>query len=262
MGKRPKVVAIVAARMTSTRLPGKVMRPILGRPTLELMLERMRRTPGVDEVVVATTEAESSQPICDLAERLHVPLFRGSESDVLGRMVGAARASDADVIVDIASDCIVCDPEAIQTCLEAYLAGTADYVSNALVRSYPIGIDVQVFSTTVLADIERLTQDPLHREHASLYIYQHPERYVLKNLTAPAELAAPDLSLVLDTPKDLQMLTAIYEGLYPVNPVFTLGDILSFLRRHPEIAAITRDVPRPHTVSRYFSEVLAKGRVS
>ena len=260
MTPRPTVLAIVPARMTSTRLPGKVMKPILGRPALELMLERIRRTPGLDGVVVATPQAPSSQPICELAMRLSLPLFQGSESDVLSRTVGAARAYGAEVIVDVASDCIVCDPDTIRTCLDAYLAGGAHYVSNALVRTYPVGIDVQVYSAKVLADVERLTQDPLHREHASLYIYQHPERYTLKNLEAPTELAAPEMSLVLDTPQDFEMLTAIYEGLYPVNPAFTLREILSFLRRNPQVAAIARDVPRPHTVSRYFSEVLARGK--
>lgn len=254
MLEKPKVVAIVPARMTSTRLPAKVMKPILGRLALGLMLERVRRTPGLDEVVVATTVDESSQPICDLAERLGFTIFRGSESDVLGRTVGAATAVGADVIVDVSSDCILCDPVVIQQCIDAYLVGDCDYVSNGLIRTYPLGMDVQVYSARLLAEVERRTQDPLHREHVSLYIYQHPHRYRLKNLEAPAELTVPHLSLVLDTADDLALLTAIYEGLYPHNPSFSLADVLRFLRARPGLPANAQAVPRPHTVSQYFSE--------
>lgn len=244
--------------MTSTRLPGKVMKPILGRPALELMLERVRRTPGLDGVVIATTDDATSQPICDLVARLGLPLFRGSETDVLGRTVGAARAYGVDVIVDVSSDCILCDPALIQECIDSYLAGQCHYVANSLIRTFPIGTDVQVYPTGVLEEVERETKDPLHREHVSLYIYQHPERYTLKNVEAPPDLRAPDLSLVLDTPADLRLLTAIYEALYPVKPAFELRDVLELLRVRPELAAINRDVPRPHTVSRYFAETMAR----
>lgn len=253
-----RIMAIVQARMTSTRLPGKVMKPILGRPTLELMLERLGRTPGLDGVVVATTEDSSSQPICNLAARLNVPFFRGSELDVLGRTVGAAQAYGTDGIVNVSSDCILCDPALVQECIDAYLAGGYDFVSNSLIRTYPLGMDVQVYATRVLAEVEREVHDALRREHASLAIYQQPDRYRLKNVPAPLELAAPDVSLVLDTPADLQMLTVIYEALYPTHPAFSLHDVLSFLRQHPEVAALTQGIPRPHTVSRYFAETLAR----
>lgn len=259
MSNKPTVAAVVPARMTSSRLPGKVMKTILGRPVLELMLERVRRTPGLDQIVVATPDTESSQPIWDLAGRMGLPVFKGSEQDVLGRTVGAAQAFGADVIVDVASDCILCDPEIIQECIDTYLGGRFDYVSNALVRTYPLGIDVQVYPTRVLAEVERETSDPLHREHVSLYIFQHPELYRLKNVAAPPELAAPHLSLVLDTPVDLEMVTAIYEGLYPADLRFSLRDVLAFLRQHPDIAAMNQHIPRPHTVSRYFSEIKVPG---
>src|SRR5262249_21995952 len=155
--------------------------PILGRPLLAHMIERLQRSERVDQIVVATTEDPSSEPIAALARDVGVGCFRGSEDDVLGRVLGAAQAADAELIVETTADCPLIDPQVIARVVDAFLEGGADYCSNLHPRTYPHGFEVQVFPTAVLAEVDRLTQDPADREHVSLYIYEVPGRYRLRN---------------------------------------------------------------------------------
>ena len=237
-----KTVATVEARMNSSRLPGKVLRPILGKPTLELLIERLRRARTVDQVVVATTIHPADDPLERLAGRLGVGCFRGSEEDVLGRVFGAARSVKADVIVEITGDCPLIDPEVIDRVVEIYRGSDADYVSNGLRRTYPDGLDTQVFATAILAEVAELTNDPADREHVSLYIYEHPERYKLLNVESGLPESAWDPRLTLDTAEDLELISSIYHALYPENPTFGLADILALLYRNPHWLAVNRHV--------------------
>lgn len=249
-----RIVCTVAARMTSTRLPGKVLKSILGRPSLELMLERVRRTVGLTEIVVATTTNAADEPIVALARRLGYPVFRGSEHDVLSRVAGAAREHHADVLVELSSDCIAIDPAAIQQCIDEHLREEADYTSNALVRTYPVGMDTQVFSIDALLESNSLVTSAEEREHVGLFVYRRPERYRLHNVIAPTEATEPSLHLTLDTPEDYAMLTALFEGLYPKNQHFSSADIISYLAEHPEIVALNKQVVRNKSASEYFAE--------
>ncbi|TCS62995.1 cytidylyltransferase domain-containing protein [Varunaivibrio sulfuroxidans] len=240
--KSPRTLATIEARMTSSRLPGKVLKPVLGRPMLALMVERLRRVSALDGIVIATTVNATDDPLVDLAENLGVGVFRGSEDDVMGRVLGAARAHGADVIVETTGDCPLIDPAIVQRCVEAYAAADVDYLSNVLTRSYPIGMDTQVFAADILADAAARTDDPRDREHVSLYIYNHPERYRLQNVAAPPALRDPNLALTLDTAEDLALIAAVFEALYPENPDFRLDDILRLLARKPELREINRHV--------------------
>ena len=240
----PRTVATIEARMTSTRLPGKVLKEAVGKPMLELMIERLKRVPSLDGIVVATTVNAADDPVAALAEKLGVGLWRGSENDVLSRVLDAAIHHRIDVIVETTGDCPLIDPAAVEDCIRAYRAAKVDYVSNVLERSYPIGLDTQVFATSILADVARRTNDPADREHVSLYIYRHPETYSLRNVPAPAALARPDLALTLDTPEDYALIEAVFAALYPKNPAFTLADVLALLDRRPEIAQINAHVRR------------------
>lgn len=237
-----KTAAIVQARMTSTRLPGKVLRPILGRPMLELLIERLRRARLVDDVIVATTNNDTDDEIEAVCKRLSAGCYRGSEYDVLDRVVRAAQAHDVDVIVEITADCPLIDPQVVDRLIEMHRQGTADYVANVLKRTYPRGLDTQVFARTVLEEVDRITQDPADREHVSLYIYEHPEKYRLRNLESGLRESLWDLRLTVDTPEDFALVTAIYEALYPQNAAFGLADIVAFLESRPELAAINRDI--------------------
>ena len=216
--------------MTSSRLPGKVLAECVGKPMLELMVERLRRVPSLDDIVIATTANATDDPVAALAERLGVCCFRGSEFDVLDRVLRAARAFDVDVIVETTGDCPCIDPEIVEACIANYQRGGADYVSNVLERSWPVGMDTQVFATDVLADVAARTNDPQDREHVSLYIYHHPERYRLRNVEAPADETAPDLRMTLDTAEDLALIRDVFESLYPTDPKFGVRDILAHLR--------------------------------
>ena len=234
-----KFVAIVEARMTSSRLPGKMMMTIGGRPSLQILVERLRQTPGLAEIVVATTHNPSDDSLAELCGQLRVGCFRGSEEDVLGRVLGAARFCGADVIVEITGDCTFIDPILVQECVDAYMKSDADFVANCVeLPHYPPGMDARIFSTDILAEVDSLTQDPNDREHVSLYIWEHPELYRLLHLRPPQELAWPDKFIALDTKEDLEMMRHIYDALAPKKFVFSAQDILAYLRAHTEISEL------------------------
>ncbi len=237
-----RIGATIEARMSSTRLPGKVLLDVVGKPVLALMIERVARVPRLDEIVVATTENPADDDLVALAGRLGVKCHRGSEDDVMSRVLDAARAHDVDVIVELTGDCPLIDPDLIQQVIDAYLAGDADYVSNALERSYPIGMDTEVFATDLLSDASTRTDDPADREHVSLFFHRHPDLYRLRNLKAPPEWTDPHLRLTLDTAEDYGVISAIFNELYERNPAFGLDDVMRYLHSNPEIRAINRHV--------------------
>jgi len=241
-----RIVATIEARMTSSRLPGKVLMEAAGKPMLAHMIERLKRVPSLDGIVVATTGNATDAPVVELADRLGVGCFRGSEDDVLARVLGAARAHDVDVIVEMTGDCPLIDPALVEDCIQGYLAAGVDYVSNVLERTYPRGMDTQVFATDILADVAARTDDPEDHEHVSLYIYNHPEIYTLKNMPGPPELTDPGLGLPLDTPEDLELIRRIFEALYPDNPAFTLADVLALLVDDPALAELNAHIERKH----------------
>ena len=228
--------------MRSTRLPGKVLMPILGKPMLELMIERLRRARTLDGIVVATTDGEADQPIADLAERLGVGCFRGSEDDVLARVLGAARAHGADVIVETTGDCPLHEPALIDKVVADFRLGGADFVSNILPHTTPRGTDCRVFTTDALDEIDRTSDDPADHEHVSLHFWEHPEKYRLRNVATELPADVVDLRLTVDTPEDFELVRRVYEALYPRNPEFTLSDVLELLRGDPDLARINQEI--------------------
>jgi spore coat polysaccharide biosynthesis protein SpsF len=239
-------VATIEARMTSTRLRGKVLAQAAGVPMLELMIERLRFVPELDQIVIATTVNAPDDPIEALGGRLGVGVWRGSETDVLSRVLDAAVAYEAETIVELTGDCPLIDPAIVSRVIRAYRQQTVDYVSNTLERTYPDGMDTQVFATAVLADVASRTDDSIDREHVSLYIYRHPEIYSLANVAAPPQETRPQLRLTLDTREDLMMIRALFEALRPARPDFALADMLAFLDANPQIAAINAQVEAKH----------------
>ena len=236
-----RTVCTVEARMTSSRLPGKVLLEAAGKPLLEHMVERLRRVRALDEIVIATTEEASSEPIAELADRLGIGCFRGSEEDVLARVLGAAQAHAADLIVETTGDCPLIDPGVIETVIARFNDGGVDYCSNTLERTYPRGMDVQAFPAAVLAEVATLTDDPADREHVSLYIYEHPERYRLRSVVFDRPETA-EQRLTVDTPEDYALIKAIFEELYPRDPAFDLDAILALLDARPDLAALNREI--------------------
>lgn len=237
-----KIVAIIEARMKSTRLPGKNLRTILGKPMLELLIERLQLARKLHGIVVATTTDPSDDAIEDLTRRLGVGCFRGSMDDVLDRVLRAAKSVDADAIVEITGDCPLTDPAILDQIVEVYLANHFDYVGNVRPSTFPIGLAVQVFPTKVLEEVARLTQDPADREHVSLYIYEHPEKFSLHNVESGLPEKCRDYRLTVDTPEDFALIGAIFEALYPGNPGFGLDEVLAILDKNPALLDLNRSI--------------------
>lgn len=230
------VVASIEARMTSTRLPGKVLLPCIGRTMLELMMERVRRSRHVDAIVIATTVNKADEPIVELAQKLDLGLFRGSELDVAGRVWAAMQTAKADVVVRLTSDCPLIDPEVIDQIVRIYLANDFDYVTNAIVRTYPDGLDVQVASLQILEKCYQLCHNDKDREHVFYTARRHPDKIKTFHVVAPPELCWPQWRWTLDTQKDYQRICRIYENLYQRDPAFTSRAIAELMHAEPDLA--------------------------
>jgi spore coat polysaccharide biosynthesis protein SpsF len=250
-----RVVIIVQARMTSSRLPGKVLMTVLNKPLLEYQIERLRRVKLADEIVIATTDNGSEQLIIELCERLDITYFRGSEDDVLSRYHGAALASRADVVVRITSDCPIIDPLVIDKVIRFYIDkfGHYDYVSNALIRSYPRGMDTEVFSFQALDEAFREATRQPDREHVTPFIYTQPQRYRLANVVYHDDQSCHRWTV--DTPEDFELIRRIIKILYPLNPEFCLEDSLSLVKKHPEWMLINAHVEQKEL---YYNECRGK----
>jgi spore coat polysaccharide biosynthesis protein SpsF len=233
------VVASVEARMGSSRLPGKVLADVNGVAALTRLFRRLEQCRELSGVVLATTTNPADDVLADWAESTGVAVYRGSEEDVLRRVVDAQRTLSADVVVEVTGDCVLLDPEVIDLGIRTYMANDADVVANVRVPSYPQGADVQVFSFALLEEVERTVNDPAVREHVSLFFYEHPERYRLMHLVAPMKWHRPALRLQLDYPEDLQFIRAVYERLEPeYGDHFGLDQIMKLLEEQPELARI------------------------
>ncbi len=222
-----KTVIIVQARMTSTRLPGKVLKEVLGKPLLEYQIERLRRIKNADEIVIATTTNDTDQPIIDLCERLFVSYFRGSEEDVLARYHGAAKKYKADVVVRVTSDCPVIDPAMCEETI-GYFLQHLDKYDYLRLEKCPRGLDIEVYSFNVLDDCFRKATEQPDREHVTTFIYKkNPERYRIKYMNFPEDLSYHRWTV--DTPEDFKLISNIIKELYPLKPEFNYVDILDVM---------------------------------
>ena len=239
-----KIVATIEARMTSSRLPGKVVLPVLGRPLLHHLVTRLKAVPSIDEIVLATTVNATDDVLEAFAKDEGIGCFRGSEADVMARVIGAAESVNADIIVEITGDCPIIDPQLVEQTIRMFKAHDADYVSNCLIRSYPDGMDTQVFRLQTLKRSAEMTNDPLDREHVSRHICQHPKLFRHVHLVAPAVLHWPQLGLTLDEEADYRLLKRIIEALAPQDPLFGCQDVVGLLLQHPDWLDINRAVVR------------------
>ncbi|MFQ5736335.1 MAG: cytidylyltransferase domain-containing protein [Thermodesulfobacteriota bacterium] len=242
-----KTVVIVQARMTSTRLPGKVMKEVLGRPLLSYQIERLRRITSPCELVVATTTNEADEPIAGLCAGLSVPVFRGPEDDVLSRYYHAAHEHGAGTVVRLTSDCPLIDPAIVDRAIAFYAVHNAgyDYVSNCLKRTYPRGMDTEVFSFGALETAFKEASEAHHREHVTSYIYAHPERFRLANVACAQDLSRHRWTV--DTPEDLRLIRRIIEALYPAMPEFTMEDVLGLFERDEKLFLVNAHVEQKKT---------------
>lgn len=240
-----KIVATIEARMGSSRLPGKSMKKILGKPLLEFMIERVKLSKMTNSIVIATTYNVSDNAIEDLAKSMEVNCFRGSEDDVLKRVLEAAESVNGDAILELWGDCPLIDPQVLDNLITFYMKNNFDCVGTVLpnfTKTYPLGISALLFSTKILRDVDKLTQKPDDRENVSNYIYEHPEKYTLAPLQCPGELNYPNLRLVVDEQNDFNLIKIILENLYPKNSCFSTSDVISFLNANPQLKELNKDV--------------------
>ena len=233
-----KIIAIVQARMGSTRLPGKVLKDLAGRTVLERVVSRVERCRLVQETIVATSTNPADDRIVEECARLRVRVFRGSETDVLDRYFRAAEAAAAQAIVRITSDCPLIDPELSDRTVQAFLDERADYASNVLERTYPRGLDTEVMMLEALRIAFHEAKAAPQREHVTPFLYQHPERFRLVSVKGERDYSQHRWTL--DTPEDLEFLQAVYARLG--DEAFTWQDALRLVEDKPGLTEINRGV--------------------
>ena len=237
-----KTLVIIQARMASTRLPGKSLAPILEKPMLYFVLERLKRLSHPVQLIVATSEEDADDPIEVWCNREKISCFRGSEEDVLDRFLKAARRHEGDVIVRITGDCPLIDPKIVDQAIDQFLEHYPDYdyVSNTLKRTFPRGLDVEVFKRRALERAHEEAFFTEEREHVTPFIWRHPESFSLGELIYKEDVS--DLRLTVDTEEDFLLITKVLESLWPKNPAFSLDDLLTLIHAHPEWESLNAHV--------------------
>lgn len=237
-----KIAAVIEARMTSTRLPGKVLLPANGKPLLQHLVERLKRVKSLDRIVLATTVNAADDALDQFSKAQGIACFRGSEEDVMCRVIGAAESVAAEVIVSITGDCPVIDPMLVEQLIQMYLYNPCDYASNRQIPTYPEGMDIQVYPLAALRRSAALTGDLLDHEHVTLHIRNHPELFRHLYLIAPQDQFWPELHLSLDESADYRFLKTLIEHFGDANPCFSCREIIEVLRAKPEWLAINAHV--------------------
>lgn len=238
---KKNVIAIIQARMGSTRLPGKIIKEIVRKPMLGHVIERLRKSRLINEIVIATTKNKNN-PILKITQDYGVKIFIGSEEDVLDRYYQAARRYKDDVIVRITSDCPLIDPEVVDKVIKYFINSEdkIDYVSNTLKRSYPLGLDTEVFSFMALEKAWQEAKETYQREHVTPYIYEHPEIFRLANVENSEDLSY--LRWTVDEERDLEFVRKVYERLYKEDEIFLMQDVLNLLKKEPQLMEINKEV--------------------
>lgn len=234
-----KTVAIIQARTGSTRLPGKVLKPVLGEPMLARMLERVKRAKSLDAVVVATSEKPGDDAVAALAKGYGVGVFRGSEDDVIDRLYRAAKEAGADVIVGLTGDCPLHDPGVIDEAVKHFIDAKDAFAYSGTPANYPEGLDTDICTFTAFEEVWKNAKLHSEREHFAQYFKNHPERFHALPW-AVGERDDSKMHWSVDTERDFAFVTTIFEQLYPNNPSFNKDDVLALLVQHPELLKINK----------------------
>jgi spore coat polysaccharide biosynthesis protein SpsF (cytidylyltransferase family) len=208
-----KIVASIEVRMTSSRLPGKVLMPILNKPVLELLLQRVKKAKYISDIIIATTSNKEDDPIEKLCTQLGIKVFRGSEPDVLGRVHDAHSYVNSDIVVELTGDNPLIDPALIDLCVLKFLYSNADYVSTVVEPFFPYGQAIQVFSFRILKDLNENALTKFDREHVTPSIYNNPKDYKIISITGNSKQFAPDQRHTLDTQEDFDRIKYLIENL-------------------------------------------------
>lgn len=237
-----KIVAIIQARMGATRLPGKVvlkLPPQSSVTVLDHIIRRLKRSRIINQIIVATSRKQSEQPIVNIAHSYHLPVYRGSETDVLSRYYRAAQKFSADIIVRICADSPCLDVRLLNSVIKSHLKFQPDYTHTV---GYPLGTNIEIIAFPVLKRAYFQAKQDLEREHVTPFIYLHPKQFKISTLQAPKSYHDPKLRLTLDTPADYTLLSAIFKALYSQSHYFGLDDIINLLKRQPWLRNINAHV--------------------
>jgi spore coat polysaccharide biosynthesis protein SpsF (cytidylyltransferase family) len=246
------ILGILQARLTSTRLPGKVLKKVCGKTLLELQIERVRRSKLLKKLVVATSEDAGDGQIEELCKRLDVSCYRGSLDDVLDRYYRAAILFGGETIVRITGDCPLFDPELADRIIERHKEEGDDYTSNTIEPTYPDGLDVEVMKFESLSRAWNDARKLSEREHVTLYIYTHPELFKLGSYKGKIDYSR--LRWTVDEPEDFCFIRDVYEMLYPQKREFTSDDVHALLRKCPELTALNSKYKRNEGLARSLQD--------
>jgi len=235
-----KVIAIVQARMGSTRLPGKVLKKIKDKFVLDYVIDRLRMCKNLDDIILATTTNKRDDKLEQYAIDKEIKYYRGNEEDVLSRYYYAAREFNVDVIVRITSDCPLIDPKIVDEVIKKHIETKADYTSNIIKRTFPRGLDVEVFNYNVLKNAFNNAKKKYQREHVTPYIGEKSDKFKLQNIEAKGKLRRPDIRITLDTEEDLKLISKIINLFNTIN--FKTKDIIDFLDKNPDLLKINENV--------------------
>ena len=228
------ILAIIQARMSSSRLPGKVLMDIEGIPMIGRQIERIRKSDLISEVIVATSVHASDDPLTEYLESIDVNVQRGPLDDVLQRFLEVLDRTQAEDFVRLTADCPLADPDVIDEAIQMFLESKCDYVSNTLVRTYPRGLDVEVAKSKVLRDVAEKNFDQMSREHVTYGIYTQPEVYSLGNLAQSR--SQEKHRWTVDNVEDMHFVKNVYQYFLPKNIDFSQQDVLNWLNESPEFA--------------------------
>ena len=230
------LVAVLQARFSSSRFPGKVLKLLLGEPMLKRQLDRIGRATCIDRLVVATSTEASDDPIASLCDSMDVNCYRGSLDDVLDRTYQAAARANADTVMRLTGDCPLVDPAILDTLIEYFWTGGYDYASNTIEPTFPDGLDAEVMHFRCMEAAWHESDLPSEREHVTPFIYNRPDRFRLGSFRGEEDLSG--LRWTVDERADFEFVTEVYQALYPDNPQFRSAEILDLLRRRPELVEI------------------------
>lgn len=234
-GARGFTVGVLQARTSSSRLPGKVLKPLMGEPMILRQLERIQRAQSLDLIVVATSEDPSDDQLALSVVDAGYDVVRGSLNDVLARFIQVIDEYDPENIVRLTADCPLICASVIDEVVHHFHAGIAEYVSNTMVPSYPDGVDVEVFTAESLKAVQRFSTDTAEREHVTLGIYRRPDEFTIENVVDPTGKDHSMMRWTVDTPEDFDFVQSVYDHLLADNPDFEYTDILTLLSEHPEL---------------------------
>lgn len=242
--RRGRTIGILQARMSSSRLPGKVLKPVSGKPMIIHQLERIERAATLSEVIVATSIDPTDDVLAETLSGHGYRVFRGPLDDVLARFLGVIDETQPANAVRMTADCPLISPSVIDQVVSSFHESDADYASNTLTPTYPDGLDVEVVSASAMHQLADLDLDQHEHEHVTLGIYRRPERFTLHNVVDSTGADRSNLRWTVDTAEDFAFIQDVYAHVFPDNPEFDYLDVLQILDQYPELARTTNDAPR------------------